>query len=282
MAYISGNTTDNIRIVIVDENNWSVEHTSEKLSGDYEINNLSASGTKTIIARDTSGESIGYGAVTPLFSVPTPFTDNFNSGSNPDSAYWTEVNSGGTAVLTGGKLRLSAYSSNQVTRWASVTFDNYEVIGDFQIDTDVEVVHSEPRWEGNGWTSYEQYFKIEIDDTHWLRFRDFWTWIGGQGSNGFRRASLGEYMVGGSIIASSWFSPHVHDVPATIRIERSGSNWTLKYYTAGTWYTSLSDINIGNGNITEITYYLSMYANSGDGTFTVDYDNFKVNYGIID
>lgn len=71
MASISGNLSDSAHIIIVDESTWTVESGTNKSAGNFSISDLS-SGNKTIIARTSIGECLGYGnvmAVEPSFGA---------------------------------------------------------------------------------------------------------------------------------------------------------------------------------------------------------------------
>ena len=61
---ISGTLSEQLRIIIVKESDWSVESNTEESSGSYEINSL-VSGTKSVIIRTNEGEVLGYGNITP-------------------------------------------------------------------------------------------------------------------------------------------------------------------------------------------------------------------------
>lgn len=66
MAYkISGTLSEDSRVIIVNESDWSVESNTQESSGSYEILSL-ASGTKTVIARANDGYSLGFGNVVPI------------------------------------------------------------------------------------------------------------------------------------------------------------------------------------------------------------------------
>ena len=65
MAKISGNISNDSRIIVVKETDWVVESNTNKTAGAFEITGLDFS-KKTVIARATSGECAGYGDVTPV------------------------------------------------------------------------------------------------------------------------------------------------------------------------------------------------------------------------
>jgi len=68
---ISGTLSEDARIIILKELDWSIEHNAV-ISGarTYEVDSL-VSGTKSIIARNEFGEVSGYGNVSPIYYVPT-------------------------------------------------------------------------------------------------------------------------------------------------------------------------------------------------------------------
>ena len=62
MAYISGNTSESGRIIIINEDTWSLEKSRLIDSGNYRINALD-DGKKTVICRRDDGKSDGFGNV---------------------------------------------------------------------------------------------------------------------------------------------------------------------------------------------------------------------------
>jgi len=60
---ISGNLNEDAKIIVVKENDWSVETTSDKVAGAYEI--TVDAGDKLVLARKSNGQSASYGDVTP-------------------------------------------------------------------------------------------------------------------------------------------------------------------------------------------------------------------------
>lgn len=59
---ISGTTTEDCKILVIKESDWTVEATEEVTTGDYVIDSLTA-GEKTVIATKTDGNTVGYGLV---------------------------------------------------------------------------------------------------------------------------------------------------------------------------------------------------------------------------
>jgi hypothetical protein len=66
MSYkISGNTSDNVKVFVLDENNdFSIESINEYSTGTYTI--ITTNGAKSVIAETDDGEVLAYGNVTPL------------------------------------------------------------------------------------------------------------------------------------------------------------------------------------------------------------------------
>jgi hypothetical protein len=60
---ISGNTSVDSRIIVLNESDWAIDTNEEVTSGSYSVS--TSSGTKTVIARSSDGECVGYGNVTP-------------------------------------------------------------------------------------------------------------------------------------------------------------------------------------------------------------------------
>jgi hypothetical protein len=62
MAKISGHISNNARLIIVNESDWTVESNTTETGGTFEVTGL-ASGKKTVISRAASGEGVGFGNV---------------------------------------------------------------------------------------------------------------------------------------------------------------------------------------------------------------------------
>lgn len=62
MAYkISGETSEEVRIIVIEESGWTVEDDSLHSAGSYNI--TTASGKKLVAARRPTGEGTAYGNV---------------------------------------------------------------------------------------------------------------------------------------------------------------------------------------------------------------------------
>ena len=68
---ISGTLENASRVIIIKESDWTVESNTEESVGVYEVDSLE-SGTKTVIARDSVGEVLGFGSVSPISYVVPP------------------------------------------------------------------------------------------------------------------------------------------------------------------------------------------------------------------
>lgn len=61
---ISGNLTESARIIVINESDDTIEYNGEFSAGNYEIE-LEDTNYKTVIARKSDGEVVGFGKVTP-------------------------------------------------------------------------------------------------------------------------------------------------------------------------------------------------------------------------
>jgi len=61
MSTISGNLEESARIIIINEEDWTIEDNSIHSAGGFNI--TTTSGLKMVIGRINSGEAIGYGNV---------------------------------------------------------------------------------------------------------------------------------------------------------------------------------------------------------------------------
>jgi len=60
---IAGSLNNSARVLVINEDDWSLGENSEESVGDYEV--ITTSGSKTVVAVDGDGEVLGYGDVTP-------------------------------------------------------------------------------------------------------------------------------------------------------------------------------------------------------------------------
>lgn len=61
---LTGSISEDARIIIINESDWSVESNTQETTGSFEISGLSE-GAKTIIGRISNGYSAAYGGVSP-------------------------------------------------------------------------------------------------------------------------------------------------------------------------------------------------------------------------
>jgi hypothetical protein len=64
MATISGTMTDNCRVIIIKESNWSVESNTTVSGSSYSVTGLTAD-KKLFVARKSDGEIVAHGDVSP-------------------------------------------------------------------------------------------------------------------------------------------------------------------------------------------------------------------------
>lgn len=111
MANISGNLSDDARLIIVNESDWTVESNTTKSAGAFVVTGLDE-GTKTIISRSTSGESIGYGGVTSY--APPGLNWQEYQPQGDINKLWTgiAVDSDGSAMIV-GQLQTDGWGGTQ-------------------------------------------------------------------------------------------------------------------------------------------------------------------------
>lgn len=257
MGYkISGMTTENARIIIVKESDWSIEKNQEVSNGGYDITGLT-NDSKTIIARAANGHSIGYGNVTPEFytSVPTiPFTDEF---TQIDSNTWDSFVNGenGSATIENNKLRLWANGTTSVR----MSF-KYKLSGDFDIQVDYSTVLTP---DTLGW-----YFALSLsyDSTKWAQIAR-------------TRNEYGNIMYHdrGNPWAGGNTAPPINT--GKLRVTRVGSLNTWLYWNGSSWSTIASAAGWDSGPCTVRLY--NTYAGGSPPERTVDFDNFTINSGTL-
>jgi len=55
-SYVSGNLTEEARLIVINESNWTIEHSSIIPAGNYIISSTGG-GTKTVVALPTTSET---------------------------------------------------------------------------------------------------------------------------------------------------------------------------------------------------------------------------------
>jgi hypothetical protein len=82
---IEGTLSEDARVLIIDESDWSLESNTEESSGDYIIEGLN-SNSKTVVARHSTGEALVYGNITPIETtcpaITLPYDYTFSDLSN--------------------------------------------------------------------------------------------------------------------------------------------------------------------------------------------------------
>jgi hypothetical protein len=93
MSYrISGSKSETARIVVLKENDWSIEsNTIVSGTGAYEIDSL-ASGTKTVIAVKDDGDFLGYGNVPAVADYDTEANSMCKNINTACAAYYVDWN----------------------------------------------------------------------------------------------------------------------------------------------------------------------------------------------
>lgn len=114
---ITGSIIDEeARIIVVEEDTWTIEHNDTHSVGSYEILSLSE-GTKTIIARSSNGKSVAYGGVTAE-TYEITFTRNTTSDG------YTKPNSEPYQLWTNGNVE---FGHGLSANWGYFYFPNIEV-----------------------------------------------------------------------------------------------------------------------------------------------------------
>jgi hypothetical protein len=125
MAKISGNISDNARLIIVKEADWTVESNTTETGGAFEIDNLT-SGKKTIISRSAIGECEGYGNVTAIEpAAPDPILHTARFFGSDDDGYlvgWASSFSSARSLSTAGEINTNYDHWNEAIRASKTGF----------------------------------------------------------------------------------------------------------------------------------------------------------------
>lgn len=78
---VSGTISEDSRVLVINESNWTVESNTEESVGSYEV--TTSGGYKTVLSRQSDGATLGFGSVTPIAIYTT------NSGT-PESTTGTD------------------------------------------------------------------------------------------------------------------------------------------------------------------------------------------------
>jgi len=101
MAYkVSGSLSEDARIIVIDESDWSVESNTNETAGSYSIETLDI-GKKTVLARKSSGEGTMYGNVD---AIKIPGYDEFEGPLDTTNTWDVFTNPIASASATGGEL----------------------------------------------------------------------------------------------------------------------------------------------------------------------------------
>jgi hypothetical protein len=99
---ISGTLTEDARIIIIDESDWSIESNTLESAGDFEITGL-ASGKKSVVGRASNGLVTGYANVQSA-EISYPSADRGvvpATGHNSDPASYISIGTLGDALAFG-------------------------------------------------------------------------------------------------------------------------------------------------------------------------------------
>lgn len=125
---ISGSNSEESRIIVVDESDWSIEANEVTSAGNYEILDLS-SGQKLVASRKADGETIAYGAVPSVYYEPLVDPNAgivWNSRSSAADNVWTGVCwspelSLFCAVAQSGSAATRVMTSSDGISWSTAT-----------------------------------------------------------------------------------------------------------------------------------------------------------------
>lgn len=121
---IKGNIGEAGRVLIFDESDFSTIEVNEVVGagGAFDIE-VPVSGTKLVLARNTSGETIGYGSVSSVYEpiLEVPMDATFYVAAGPDDGFWRPGAMYAASTLayfgnyTGGLLCNTFWNFNNVT-----------------------------------------------------------------------------------------------------------------------------------------------------------------------
>lgn len=100
MPYKISGTTEEARIIIIEESGWTIESNTEESAGSYSVEDLAA-GKKLIIARKSDGEAVAFGDVDSVYYTP-PARGIFAGGNTSHNQIdYITINSTGNATDMG-------------------------------------------------------------------------------------------------------------------------------------------------------------------------------------
>jgi len=110
MSYkISGNIGTDSRILVFDETTGTITGNELVSSGEYEVLDV-GEGAKTVLARKSDGETVGYGNISPIFYEAFGLLhtlDNPNKYGTSESDYF-----GGNVAISGNKCIVGAHAED--------------------------------------------------------------------------------------------------------------------------------------------------------------------------
>lgn len=134
MGYkISGNTSENSTIIIINDSNWSVETTQSGIIGSFDINTVF--GKKTIVARNDLGNITAFGNIDPIqFGGDRGVFGGGNTGSYTNTIFYVTISTIGDTSdfgdLTTSRHAPASTSNGSNDRgvfagaWDDITNDN--------------------------------------------------------------------------------------------------------------------------------------------------------------
>jgi hypothetical protein len=255
MAYkISGDVQNNTRLIVIDESDWSVEHTSEKSAGAYEVEVTNSN--KLVVARDlTSSDAVAYGGVSPYSTIPTiPFTDGMNDNGNWNQTSTDNSGSVITHVFSDGKLKQACTYNARAEAKLKWLMD-----GNFDMNVDIELI----QYPIVNAYAFVFQFVDSVDNNYFGRIR-YRRWSG--------QAHVEVNTKAGSHLTDTITPP---GTSMNFRMLRKSSN-TFEFYCGE---TKIQERAV-TSNPVEITLYASTYSGGGPpNQYECHWDNFQITSG---
>lgn len=173
MAKISGTTSENGRIYVINQNGHFVEHSQDVVAGSYIIRNLSE-GDKTVVFKRDDGETRSFGDVSSIYEPGAIFTFG-NNQYGQLGLDDTQNRSTPTQVGSYTEWKISSFTNyhillirNDGTLWVC-GYNNYGQLGlnDQYIHRSAFVqVGSDTNWKNSSNSLYSS-FAVKTDGTLW-------------------------------------------------------------------------------------------------------------------